>query len=183
MLLFINVILFWNHVLYVHNISFQIFHQFLVFHLKKWVAHNSNAPIKYKLLCQHHKMSIVSIIIWSSILFYAGYISFIFNYLNAVTFITIKQINWNFVNESKPIHWGPLETKAYTTNGMRTVYTFFIKLKCIWWFRKWLLPTHAYGGNWLNSLTTIRCQLAGVICIVLYSPHFKAWTKEAKDWP
>ena len=62
MLLFINVILFWNHVLYVHNISFQIFHQFLVFNLKKWVAHNSNAPIKYKLLCQHHKMSIVSII-------------------------------------------------------------------------------------------------------------------------
>ena len=37
---------------------------------------------------------------------------------------TIKQINWNFINESKPIHLGPLETKAYTTNGARTIYKF-----------------------------------------------------------
>ena len=35
----------------------------------------------------------------------------------------IKQINWNFANESKPIHLGTLETKAYTTNSTRTVYT------------------------------------------------------------
>ena len=39
-----------------------------------------------------------------------------------MTLITTKQINWNFVNESKPIHLGLLKTKAYTTNGARTVY-------------------------------------------------------------
>ena len=43
-------------------------------------------------------------------------------------FITIKQINWNFVNESKPIHLGPLETKAYTTNGARTVYLYHLAI-------------------------------------------------------
>ena len=39
-------------------------------------------------------------------------------------FIMIKQINWNFVNKSKPIYLGPLETKAYTTNGERTIYIY-----------------------------------------------------------
>ena len=28
------------------------------------------------------------------------------------------------VNESEPIHLGPLETKAHTTNGKRTVYIY-----------------------------------------------------------
>ena len=34
------------------------------------------------------------------------------------------QINSNFVNESTPIHFGPLKTKAFTINGARTVYIF-----------------------------------------------------------
>ena len=42
--------------------------------------------------------------------------------------VTIKQINWNFVNESEPIYLGPLETKAYTTNGTRTVYVSHLNL-------------------------------------------------------
>ena len=37
------------------------------------------------------------------------------------------QINWNFVNESTPIHLGPLKTKAYTINGARTVYIWGIR--------------------------------------------------------
>ena len=39
-----------------------------------------------------------------------------------MTIITIMQISWNFVNESKPFHLGPLKTKAYTINGARTLY-------------------------------------------------------------
>ena len=38
-----------------------------------------------------------------------------------MTITTILQINWNFINESIPIHLGTSETKAYTINGMRTV--------------------------------------------------------------
>ena len=44
--------------------------------------------------------------------------------ITLASFITIKQINWNFVNESKPIHLGPPKTKAYMTNGTGTVYTY-----------------------------------------------------------
>ena len=42
-----------------------------------------------------------------------------------VTITTILQINWNFVNESLPIHLGTYKTKAYTIKGTRTVYTFW----------------------------------------------------------
>ena len=45
-----------------------------------------------------------------------------------VTITTILQINWNFVNESLPIHLGTSKTKAYMINGMRTVYIFLYLL-------------------------------------------------------
>ena len=38
-----------------------------------------------------------------------------------MTITTILQINWNFVNESLPIHLGTSKTKAYLINGTRTV--------------------------------------------------------------
>ena len=41
-----------------------------------------------------------------------------------VSWLENNNLDWNFVNESKPIHLGPLKTKAYTTNGARTVYTY-----------------------------------------------------------
>ena len=50
------------------------------------------------------------------------------SHINRQSLVKHQPINWNFVNESKPIHLGPLKTKAYMTSGTRTVY------KCICFF-------------------------------------------------
>ena len=59
----------------------------------------------------------------------------------------ILQINWNFVNESLPIHLGNYNAKAYTINGTRTVYTYIlIYLTCktiSWKIQQWYSPTSA----------------------------------------
>ena len=47
-----------------------------------------------------------------------------FALLTGTCVITIMQINWNFINESKPIHLWTSKNKAYTTNGTRTVYIY-----------------------------------------------------------
>ena len=115
-------------------------------------------------------------------------------------------INWNFVNESKPIHLGPLKTKAYTRNGTRTVYVSRIFMTSLEndpqgesksWCCTWSSCSVMFGGSKIVGSSGISglscCRLApqmeqirmwpGLIKVHLEQLHFSFFWAVKVTWP
>ena len=101
-----------------------------------------------------------------------------------MTIITIKQINWNFFNESKPSHLGTLKTKAYMIkrrenrlyiqtslsmyyfNSRILVFDVYTPLVHLFWCKLW--KTLTFVASKVCTVLFQSCKNTVGICFQLY---------------